>query len=183
VDDDVDDLAVPSFANVLDFGDRKFFARLDAEMRPALFDGEGHRIASLPRANKHDDAEQAARAIDAWTVFRDDAASEADGQARRMESAMEEGRAFPDEIFRAVVVPHPVLGALARRLVWKDARGTLFRVAEDGSFANASDDAIDVVAPVRIAKPDEMTKEERFRWSDVMASYEILQPFAQLGRT
>ncbi len=182
-DDDVDDLAAPSFANVLDFGPRRFFARLDAEMKPALFDADGKRVAALPRAGKHDDAEQAARATDAWTIFRDDAASEASAQAERMEQAMLAGREFPDEIFRNVVVPHPVLGALARRLVWRDARGVLFRVAEDGSFASAEDDVADIGAPVRIADPIAMTNDERFRWSEVMASYEIVQPFAQLGRT
>jgi hypothetical protein len=183
VDDDVDDLAAPSFANVLDFGGRRFFARLDAEMKPALFDADGKRVAALPRAGKHDDAERAARATDAWTIFRDDAASEAGAQAERMEQAMLAGREFPDEIFRGVVVPHPVLGALARRLVWRDARGVLFRVAEDGSFASAEDAVADVRAPVRIADPSAMTSDERFRWSEVMASYEIVQPFEQLGRT
>ena len=182
-DDDVDDLAAPSFANVLDFGARRFFARLDTEMKPALFDATGKRVASLPRATKNDDAERAARATDAWTIFRDDAASEASAQAARMEEAMLAGRDFPDEIFRGVVLPHPVLGTLARRLVWRDARGLFFRVAEDGSFASADDAATDVRAPMRIANPNAMTAEERLRWSDVMASYEIVQPFAQLGRT
>jgi len=182
-DDDVDDLAAPSFANVLDFGPRRFFAKLDAEMKPALFDADGKRVAALPHASKKDDPERAARAADAWTLFRDDAASEASVQAARMEQAMVAGRELPDEIFRGVVVKHPVLGALARRLVWRDARGTLFRVAEDGSFASAEDDVMDVQAPVRIADPTTMTADERFRWSEVMASYEIVQPFAQLGRT
>jgi hypothetical protein len=183
VDDDVEDLAAPSFANVLDFGGRRFFARLDAEMKPAIFDADGKRVAALPRAGKHDDAERAAQAADAWTLFRDDAASEASAQAARMEQAMLAGRNFADEIFRGVVVKHPVLGTLARRLVWRDARGTLFRVAEDGSFASADDAVIDVQSPVRIADPSAMTDAERFRWSEVMASYEIVQPFAQLGRT
>jgi len=75
-----------------------------------------------------------------------------------------------------------VLGTLARRLVWRDARGKLFRVAEDGSFATADDDVMEVQAPVRIADPSAMTADERFRWSEVMASYEIVQPFDQLGR-
>ena len=183
VDDDVDDLAAPSFANVLDFGKRRFLAKLDAEMKPALFDADGKRVAALPRASKHDDAERAAHAAEAWTIFRDDAASEASAQAARMEQAMLAGRDFPDEIFRRVVVPHPVLGTLARRLVWRDARGRLFRVAEDGSFASDDDAVMDVQSPVRIADPSAMTADERFRWSEVMASYEIVQPFAQLGRT
>jgi hypothetical protein len=151
-------------------------------MKPALFDATGKRVASLPRASKNDDAERAARATDAWTIFRDDAASEASAQAARMEEAMLAGRDFPEEIFRAVVLPHPVLGTLARRLVWRDARGLFFRVAEDGSFASADDTVTDVRAPVRIADPNAMTEGDRLRWSEVMASYEIVQPFAQLGR-
>jgi hypothetical protein len=183
VDDDVDDLAAPSFANVLDYGKRRFFAKLDAEMKPTIFDADGKRVAALPRASKHDDADRAAKAADAWTLFRDDAAGEASAQAARMEQAMLAGREFPDEIFRGVVVKNPVLGTLARRLVWRDARGVLFRVAEDGTFASADDAVVDVQSPVRIADPSAMTADERFRWSEVMASYEILQPFAQLGRT
>jgi hypothetical protein len=181
-DDDVEDLVAPSFSHgMLDYGARKFSARLDDDLKPALYDATGARLASLPRATKDDDAEHAAHASSAWASFRDDAAQEASGQAKRMESAMLSDRSFPDAIFRDTVVPHPVLGALARRLLWRDGDGVLFRIAEDGSFAGVDDAPVVVRAPFHIARPDTLTVTERARWSDVFASYEILQPFVQLG--
>jgi hypothetical protein len=179
-DDDVADLAIPSYAGVLDIGSRRLFARLDAELRPGLFDESEERLAAFPRAGKDTDADAIARAGEAWATFRDNAAHEAREQARRMEHAMLAEREFSEAVV-PTLVRHPVLGALARRLLWRDARGVLFRIAEDGSFADAGDHAIEVQAPLRIAHPASLEERERTRWSEVFGSYEIVQPFTQLG--
>jgi hypothetical protein len=183
-DDEIDDVIAPLFVTgALDFGPRRFFARLDEELRATVYDEAGKKIGKLPKPNKKDDAKKAAAAVDAWTSFRDLAANEAREQARRMERAMVSERDYRDESYRATIVEHPILGALARRLLWRAGDGTLFRVAEDGSFANVTDDAFEVRGPFRIVHPIDLDAATRARWSSVFADYEILQPFEQLGRT
>jgi hypothetical protein len=182
-DDDIDDLIAPVFVTgPLDFGARRFFARLDDQLRPSVYDEAGAKIAKLPKPNKKDDAKKSAAAVDAWTSFRDNAANEAKEQARRMERAMIGERDYRDADFRGTIIEHPILGALARRLLWRSADGTLFRVAEDGSLANVGDVAFDVRGPFRIVHPIDLDAATLARWSTVFADYEILQPFEQLGR-
>ena len=176
-EDDVEDLVAPSFAHgMLDYGALKLVARFDESFKPVLYDTTGERVASVPRATK---GGVAARASELWAAMRD-APEEAKIQARRMEDEMNAGRSFPDAIFRERVVPHPVLGAIARKLLWRDGAGVLFRIEDDGSFANVDDVSVRVSAPFHIAPVETLTDDEHARWSDVFASYKILQPFKQL---
>ncbi|GIG45230.1 DUF4132 domain-containing protein [Dactylosporangium siamense] len=58
-----------------------------------------------------------------------------------------------------------------------------FRVAEDGTFADADDNAFDLppAATVAVAHPRQLGPHVA-GWAEIFADYEILQPFAQLGR-
>jgi hypothetical protein len=60
---------------------------------------------------------------------------------------------------------------------------TTFRVAEDLTFADVADDVLELpdTAVVRLAHP--VLVEDLEAWAELFADYEILQPFAQLGRT
>ncbi|MFF0739923.1 WGR and DUF4132 domain-containing protein [Streptomyces sp. NPDC004111] len=62
--------------------------------------------------------------------------------------------------------------------------GTAFRVAEDRTFADVEEDVFVLPedASVRLAHPLTLGEEAVAAWSEVFADYEILQPFAQLGR-
>jgi hypothetical protein len=61
-----------------------------------------------------------------------------------------------------------------------------FRVAEDGSFTDANDDPIDLPEgeAVRIGVPHalELSAADAAAFGQVLADYELLQPFAQIGR-
>ncbi|MEV4132970.1 DUF4132 domain-containing protein [Dactylosporangium sp. NPDC049742] len=61
---------------------------------------------------------------------------------------------------------------------------TAFRVAEDGTFADAADDSYTLppTAAVALAHPV-LLGADLPAWVSLFADYEILQPFAQLGRT
>jgi len=88
-----------------------------------------------------------------------------------------------------VTVEHPLLVHPVRRLVWGtfDASQRLlatFRVAEDGTLADAQDRSLTLSAESRIGLPHrlEIPAEQVEAWGQLFAEYEILQPFAQLGR-
>ncbi|GAA1665404.1 hypothetical protein GCM10009830_08710 [Glycomyces endophyticus] len=109
-------------------------------------------------------------------------ASVAAEQVARLERAMADGRTWSAAEFRTHLVAHPLLGEIARRLVWQ-AGPVAFRVAEDGTFADDADDAValDDDARVRLAHPV-LLGETLPAWVRVLADYEVLQPFDQLGR-
>jgi hypothetical protein len=103
-------------------------------------------------------------------------------QVQRLERAMADGRTWSVAEFRRYLVAHPLLGELARRLVWH-ADGTAFRIAEDGTFADAEDGAVDLPtdARVRLSHPV-LLGDSLPAWVRLLADYEVLQPFGQLGR-
>ncbi|MEU5990501.1 DUF4132 domain-containing protein [Spirillospora sp. NPDC047418] len=111
----------------------------------------------------------------------------------RLERAMVAERRWSPAEFRDYAVRHPIVGHLARCLVWTAENGgerAFFRIAEDGTFADV-DDGVFVLpgdgdgdgdgVRVGVAHPATMgaTLEA---WSELFADYEILQPFPQLGR-
>ncbi|CAN5921711.1 hypothetical protein BH11MYX4_BH11MYX4_22220 [soil metagenome] len=104
----------------------------------------------------------------------------------RFESAMLDGRTWTAASF-AMMGAHPVLGRIARRLVWvMTDQGTAhaLRLAEDGSLADVNDNAS---GPVRdsstfhIAHPVELGL-ALSRWRAIMHDYELIEPFAQVAR-
>ena len=89
--------------------------------------------------------------------------------------------------FRQFFVLHPLLRHLVRRLLWARWDGPqpqCFRVAEDLSYADAHD-ALYLLpdeAQVGIVHPLELSPADAAAFGQLFADYEILQPFAQLGR-
>jgi hypothetical protein len=100
---------------------------------------------------------------------------------RRLELALRDERSWTHDDFVRFVLRHPVVGAVARGLVWETLAGETFRIAEDGSLA-ALDDAPFVLpddAAVRLAHPARGIDRG---WAERLADYEVAQPFEQLGR-
>jgi hypothetical protein len=97
-------------------------------------------------------------------------------------------RRWTAQEFHDYFVTHPLLRHIVSHLVWaafgEDGKlHAAFRVAEDLSFADVSDNEYvlgdDTV--VGIAHPLQLDS-ELATWSELFADYEILQPFTQLGR-
>jgi hypothetical protein len=91
--------------------------------------------------------------------------------------------------FETLLVRHPLLRHLVSRLAWGayDAGGklaTLFRVAEDLSYAGVDDSAVQLPQDARIGIPHrlELADADAQAFAQLFADYEILQPFEQLGR-
>ena len=173
----------------LDFGPRKFKVVFDEALKPAVVDDTSKRLPDLPKAKQTDDAEKAKEATDTWKALKKDAKTIAQGQILRLELAMCSQRRWSEEVFRTFLLEHPLLVHIVRRLVWTacDADGKVkdtFRVAEDSSLANATDEAFELAkdAKVGIAHRLELGDALAGTWGQVFADYEILQPFEQLAR-
>jgi hypothetical protein len=185
-DDIVPDLGLDANGTTtVDLGTRVFTVTFDEVLTPRLVDAEGTIQKSFPRSRKDDDAAKYARAKTRFQGLVKDATTLARQQASQLESAMCTHRAWGFDAFHERFVAHPLLRHLGRRLVWAfEDRSRTFRVAEDLTFADENDAAMELPPDVRImiAHPIELDAATRARWSTVFGDYEILQPFPQLGR-
>ncbi|MES9539829.1 DUF4132 domain-containing protein [Actinomadura sp. NPDC000600] len=188
------DRLVPHFGldaegtRTLDYGPRRFVVGFDEQLKPYVADESGARRKALPKPGAKDDPELAPAAYKAFSTLKKDVRAVASEQLRRLEAAMVAQRRWPVREFRELLAGHPLVRHIVRRLVWlasegEDARTTAFRVAEDGTFADVEDDAVVLPesADVRVAHPLDLGG-SLAAWSEVIADYEILQPFPQLGR-
>ena len=171
---------------VLDYGPRTFTVGFDEHLKPFVTDQDGKRRKELPTPNSKDDADLADAARKQFASLKKDVRMVAADQVRRLEAAMVSQRSWAASEFTELLAGHPLVWHIVRRLVWTaEATGTAtgFRVAEDRSLADVSDDAF-VLPPdaqVRLAHPLNLA-DTLGSWSELFADYEILQPFPQLGR-
>jgi predicted DNA-binding WGR domain protein len=192
--DQLADRLVPDFGLddqhtlTLDYGPRRFVVTLDEQLRPSVMDADGRRRKELPRPGANDDEALATAAYKRFSGLKKDLRSVAADQVRRLEDAMVIRRRWTVAEFRRLLVGHPLMGHLTRRLVWvtysaDGAVGTSFRVAEDGSMADVDDKAFAVGDDdvVGVAHPVDL-EADLSAWTALFTDYEILQSFPQLHR-
>jgi predicted DNA-binding WGR domain protein len=173
----------------LDFGERTFTVGFDEQLKPFVKDATGARLKDLPKPTKKDDPEKSQAAEERWKALKKDAKAAAGLQVLRMELAMCGRRRWSAETFRQFFVEHPLLIHVVRRLVWGSytADGKLaatFRVAEDRTYADLNEDTWTLPDDASVGIPHalELDGQTAGAWGQIFADYQLLQPFAQLGR-
>ncbi|MFG3343100.1 DUF4132 domain-containing protein [Glycomyces sp. NPDC048151] len=172
---------------VLDYGPRKFKIGFDEQLRPYVTDEDGKPRKALPKPGAKDDPELAGAAYQRFTALKKELRTVAVDQVRRLEAAMINARTWNRDEFEEYLHGHPLMRYLTRRMIWlaqtAETRAT-FRIAEDNTYTDAEDDAVELPedAVIRLAHPIDMTADERGAWARLLADYEILQPFEQLSR-
>ncbi|BAL89716.1 hypothetical protein AMIS_44960 [Actinoplanes missouriensis 431] len=192
--DQLADRLVPDFGLgdrstlTLDYGPRRFGVTFDEQLRPIVMDEDGRTRKELPKPGAGDDEALATAAYRRFSGLKKDLRSVAADQVRRLEEAMVVRRRWTGAEFRRLLVGHPLMRHLVRRLVWVtyDADrvvGTAFRVAEDSSMADVDDKAFAVSDDdvVGVAHPLDLAADVS-AWTALFTDYEILQPFPQLHR-
>jgi predicted DNA-binding WGR domain protein len=174
---------------VFDFGPRRFTVVLDADLKPVICDEAGKLKSDLPRPGAKDDETKANAALADWKILKKQLREVVKVQAYRLEQAMITGRRWTVEEFEQLLVRHPLMTNLVRRLVWggydkKDELRRTFRVTEEREYADARDDraTLDGLAAVGIVHPLHLSEDDRSAWGQVLGDYEIIAPFPQLGR-
>ncbi|NDU75108.1 DUF4132 domain-containing protein [Actinomadura sp. DSM 109109] len=167
----------------LDYGPRRFVVGFDEQLKPFVTDQDGKPRKTLPKPGAKDDKTLAPAAYKRFADLKKEARAVAADQIRRLERAMVTRRSWTPEEFGALLVGHPLMGHITRRLVWA-AGDAAFRVAEDGTFADVHDDAFALPPDTAVTLPHPVLLGEKTvaAWASVFADYEILQPFEQLGR-
>jgi predicted DNA-binding WGR domain protein len=176
-------------SRVFDFGPRRFEFLLGADMKPMVREPGGKPRPDLPKPGAKDDAALAAQAVADWKLVKKQIAEVSKIQATRLERAMVVGRRWSRAEFETLLVGHPLMRHLVRMLVWGvyDTAGALagtFRVTEDEAYADERDEAF-VLAPdakVGVVHALALSPDRRAAWGELLGDYEIVPPFAQLGR-
>ncbi|MFE1321337.1 DUF4132 domain-containing protein [Kitasatospora phosalacinea] len=173
----------PDGTTVVDYGSRTFTVGFDEELRPYVRDSDGKRRKDLPAPGTRDDQELVPAERKRFAALKKDARALAADQSARLEAAMVTERTWTASEFTDLLVAHPLLVHLVRRLVWT-ADGAAFRVAEDRTYADVHDEpfALPADATVRLVHPLHLAPAELAAWAELFADYEIVQPFRQLGR-
>lgn len=172
----------------LDFGPRRFSVGFDEALRPWVRDESGARLKTLPKPTQGDDPDAARAATQRFNALKKDAKAIAKQQIERLAKAMTRRRRWTPATFRMLFMEHPVMGYLARRLVWGVYREgewvEAFRVAEDSSLADHRDEAYASPAggEIGLAMAAELPEDWFRDFGQIFADYEIIQPFKQLGR-
>jgi Domain of unknown function (DUF4132) len=169
-----------------DYGDRQFQVTLSAELQLTVRDPSGKLLSRLPQPKATDDAAKTTQAIADWKLLKQQVAAVLKEQTQRLEQAMVNQRTWSIADFETIVLPHPLLGQIARRLIWIDAAGSqTFRVTEDGTYADAQDNTVTLMGinTVGIAHPAQLTAADRAQWGELLSDYGMIPPFRQLTRT
>ncbi|AVH61196.1 DUF4132 domain-containing protein [Streptomyces dengpaensis] len=104
-------------------------------------------------------------------------------QSERLDRQFLARRSWPYETWRERYLDHPLVGTLARRLLWT-VDGTTVGYA-DGSLRTLTDDPVDPVdqgAEVRLWHPVGHEPAAIVAWRDWLERHEITQPFKQAHR-
>lgn len=188
--EEVADRAVPTLdldsrgRATVDFGSRRFEVVLGDDLSARVIDEQGKTVSAL-RVNKLDDPAKARIGMERIRALKKQLSELATSASYRLEQAMITGRSWRAPIFQSTLLSHPILGSLARRLIWVRSGGDepsrSFRVAEDQSLATVDDEALEL-APHHTLELAHPLTHALDAWSGVMLDYGILQPFPQIGR-
>lgn len=195
-DDEFADLAVPTFdmersgARIFDFGTRQIKMVVRGRHDISFVDEHTHKVFKrFPPQRKSDDADKYSACRDQYAHISEPLRQVFDEQNARFERAMMVGRQWKTERWHEFVGQHPVLGHIARRLLWKieDKKGGLVAVVlpdATGSFMNLDFDEVEPAKDnfLSLVHPCELTAEERDDWVEQLADFEVIQPFDQLER-
>ncbi|MFC4069645.1 DUF4132 domain-containing protein [Actinoplanes subglobosus] len=169
----------------VDYGTRAFPVVVDEHLTAHVTGPDGRMLARPPKPGVRDTHPGAYQ----WFLqFKKDLRVTAAAQIARLEREMHAHRLRPARDLTGVLLPHPILGPIARRLLWGCYDGSnrlvrALRVAEDGSLADVHDTTVTVDGdtPLGIVHPAELG-DELTAWAQIIADYEILQPFPQVNR-
>jgi hypothetical protein len=173
---------------VLDYGPRRFFARLDDELSFALFDAEKNPVAALPEPRKDEDAETVKKIKKQLTDAKKELKTVVKRQHERLYEAMCEQREWAFADWQVYLGKHRIVGRLCQRVIWAEVRDDkavrTFRPLADGTLTGPDDTPVKIAsdAGIRVAHDCLITAEVAKLWKNHLADYEVVPLFDQIGK-
>lgn len=133
---------------------------------------------SVPKAVKEGHAEE----LKALTATAREIQKLLPGQRDRLERLYLFPRDWDLPIWRERYLDHPLVGALARRLIWKFGQRTGFW--RDGAIVDADGQPLELPEDARVSfwHPLDSTADEVLAWRTRLEAWEVVQPFKQAHR-
>ena len=149
----------------------------------------GAPVKALPAARGEAEAPTIAAAKKQLGTVKKELKLVLPAQTARLKEAMCTERCWSVEDWRRYLLAHPIVGRLARRLVWiaRDGEGAAlatFRPTDDGGFTGNDDGAValDTAAHIQSAHASLVSAADRMAWQAHLSDYEVAPPFEQFGR-
>ena len=149
---------------------------------------QGKRQASVPAAVKRDFAEELKQLRQAEKDIR----KMLPAQAERLDRLLLEAKTWPLPVWRERYFDHPLVGVLARRLIWRFRRpgagpaDAITGIHRDGAFlVDAADRTVPDLPPetaVELWHPLQSLSDEIIGWRSWLETNEVRQPFKQAHR-
>jgi len=181
--EEIEELAVPAYG-LTEVGRAEYrfgevSAVLDIHGSKALIswrNSAGKAVKSVPAAVNRDHADEL-KELKAAVKDIDKMLS---AQSERLDRQFLARRSWPYETWRERYLDHPLVGTLARRLLWT-VDGTTVGYA-DGVLRTLTDDPADEGGEVQLWHPVGHEPAEIVAWRDWLERHEITQPFKQAHR-
>jgi Domain of unknown function (DUF4132) len=106
-------------------------------------------------------------------------------QTLRLQRLYLEDRRWPSDVWRQRYLDHPLLGTLARFLIWRvdGPKGRAAAMWAEGMLRDAAGAPVDAAgAEIRLWHPIDETPEAVLAWRERIAALQVVQPFAQAWR-
>ena len=191
--DELSDRTIPlagfdeSGLQAIEYPQRKFNARLTAELEIELSTEEGRTITSLPDARKDEDESVVKEAKKQLATARKEIKGVLQLQKERLYEALCTQRSWRFDDWDLYLNRHPIVRYYCQQLVWRGewpGKVATFRPLEDGSLAGVDGDAItlDSQARVSIAHDTNVTPEVVRAWVPHFKDFKVTPLFQQFGK-
>jgi hypothetical protein len=172
----------------LDYGGRRFIARLREDMTIGVETADGKPVTALPDARKDDDEARVKEAKKRLAAARKELKGILTLQEDRLYEAMCTGRTWRYEDWSTYLLQHPVVRRHCQRLVWRASEngewGRTFRPLDDGTLTDADDNRVTLPpdAAVCVAHDTSCDALVCEAWLKHFKDYGLTPLFQQFGR-
>lgn len=175
----------------IDYGTRKFTARLLVDFSIQLENNKGKTIKNLPPANKAEDEDEVKAAKKEFTAAKKEIKQVLKHQKERLYEAMCTRRSWRFEDWDLYLNNHPIVSRFCRKLVWialepktgEDAepRFQAFRSTSDRVLTDVDDETVELSPDhsIHIAHQSLFSADEAGAWREHLDDYEIEPLFEQ----
>lgn len=149
-----------------------------SEVELGWFDGNGKKLRSVPAAVKREHGESYSE----WKKDVEDLKGLLAAQRERLESLFLSGREWTVRRWRDRYLDHPLVGTIARRLIW--CVGDVALLCVEGRLLDVEGRQVVVSEEdvVRLWHPVGRSSEEVLAWRRRIEALEVVQPFKQAHR-
>ena len=187
--DELEDLAVPTGGLEADGTRRESFGAAGSALlslgaasgqtRLEWFGADGKPRKAVPAGVKREFAAE----VKALKLAEEEIKQALSAQAARFDGFLIEERAWPLAVWRERYGSHPVLGNLARRLVWTIENVPCLLVGDTlQDVAGKALEGLGDETPISLWHPIRAVPETVMRWRDTLETRGIVQPFKQAHR-